>query len=289
MTTSAHPPTPSSELGGNGLAGVRHLRDERERRRRVRWRTHQAAQTTSDKTTLNGKGALAAGGHNIPCDPTRGADKPAAYPAPRGAHVTDCKIDPMTNRRISSRQRRRVEETHAYLCAKVDPIMGALILALVSDRPTDIRGAALQYLLVAKKCGSGEPITSTEAVPPVKADPTDKAVCDACCALGVACQKHVESGANPISGDDGGRGGEDVRNSRGGGGDIGGSGECTKGSVSKRLAQRQDRLFMASEVGPLITELINRTLRSMPTDVVSFLIEQLRGTSKCDPGRGYAE
>lgn len=45
----------------------------------------------------------------------------------------------------------------------------------------------------------------------------------------------------------------------------------------RRLARHQDRVFMAREVGPLVTELIRRTLRSMPTDVELFLIQQLKG------------
>lgn len=52
----------------------------------------------------------------------------------------------------------------------------------------------------------------------------------------------------------------------------------------RRLTRRQDRLFMAREIGPLVTELIRRTLSHMPTDVESFLIEQLQGgIAPCGP------
>ncbi|CAM9945352.1 unnamed protein product, partial [Hapterophycus canaliculatus] len=53
----------------------------------------------------------------------------------------------------------------------------------------------------------------------------------------------------------------------------------------QRLARRQDRVFMAREIGPLVTELIRRTLRCMPNDVEGFLIKQLQGCTLADVSR----
>lgn len=151
--------------------------------------------------------------------------------------------------KVSPRQRRRIEDTHAYLCARVDPIMGSLILVLMEGRPHDIRAAALDHLLSKKRAASGEAHISNgspgEAVPGSggAAIPTDTQYNKECNGVG------------------------------------GGPGAAEEAGVAQqqRLARRQDRLFMAREIGPLVTELIRRTLRCMPTDVEGFLIEQLQG------------
>ena len=135
-TTSVRPPVCSMELGGSGLAGARHLRDEREKRRRAR-RTRQAFG--------RGEGVRVASSASDSPSPGLGyADGAAAgggrWGSPRAP-------------RVSPRQRRRVEDTHAYLCAKVDPVMSGLILALVEGRPKNIRQAALDHLLSQKGRG----------------------------------------------------------------------------------------------------------------------------------------
>ncbi|CAM9607139.1 unnamed protein product [Choristocarpus tenellus] len=172
----------SLENGGSGLAGVRHLRDNREWRRRAR--------TERSKTTDSIK-------------------------APLG----------------SPRQRRRIEDTHSYLCAKVDPIMGLLITYLISERPNDVQSAMLGYLLARRE------------------------------GLFLGCGSARDGDIMPIVGSD-----------------------CTfeRGSkkyrhkVGERLTKHEDRVYMARQIGPLIIELIHRTLRRMPADVESFLVEQLQ-------------
>lgn len=183
------------DLGSNGLARVRQLREEREKRRRERALARQG---------------VCGAGVSTPSDRT-------------------CR----TTTRGSPRQCRRIEETHAYLCSKVDPVMASLILTLITDRPDDVRDAALSFLLKRKE-GRTTPGASIG---------TDSA------AYG---SSHCNDGASNAH-----------QSSR------------SKNAV-ERLAQRRDRLFMVQEIGPLISELINRTLRCMPDDVEVFLIEQLQ-------------
>lgn len=151
--------------------------------------------------------------------------------------------------RVSPRQRRRIEDTHAYLCARVDPVMGSLILALMEGRPEDIHEAALKHLLSKRRGRDG-------------------------CA-------DDQMGANMAR--------PEQPNGVNGAGDnaqaTAGNGREEAVPQQRRLARRQDRLFMAREIGPLITELIRRTLHHMPTDVESFLIEQLQG-GVAPEGRG---
>ncbi|CAN0083149.1 unnamed protein product [Scytosiphon promiscuus] len=151
--------------------------------------------------------------------------------------------------RVSPRQRRRIEDTHAYLCARVDPIMGSLILDLMEGKPDNIRAAALDHLLSKKHGASGEAQMSTGGPGETKA--------------GGAATKPADSQSerefNSLNGQ---------------------PRPAEKAGVTQqqqRLARRQDRLFMAREIGPLVTELIRRTLRCMPTDVEGFLIKQLQG------------
>lgn len=188
-------------------------------------------------------------------------------------------------RRVSPRQRRRVEETHAYLCAKVDPVMGALILALVSDHPTNVHDAALRHLFfVSRKEKQDDSSTNKNGVASATAYQNDTSRLDknnasnSRAAIGVPSPKYsvgtVEGGR---CSSDGGNGSGKGEVNTGNGCTDKDSGSGTVGNAVGRLAQRRDRLFMAREIGPLVTELINRTLRHMPTDVESFLIEQLRG------------
>lgn len=190
------------ELAGSGLAGVRHLRGERGELRRPRT-------TTAVRPRAFNSGD---------CSHASNTPTTTGGPLPRAP-------------RVSPRQRRRIEDTHAYLCARVDPVMGSLILALMEDRPGDIHDAALEHLL-SKRQGQDECATEKMRTTSVNRS-SDKAL---------------------PSGEEG----EAIAQQR-------------------RLTRRQDRLFMAREIGPLVTELIRRTLHYMPTDVESFLIEQLQG------------
>lgn len=224
------------ELGGSGLAGVRHLHDEREKRRRPR-------------TTTSSRARSFAGG-------------PGGFSHPRNNTAT-VKGGPLPRApRLSPRQRRRVEDTHAYLCARVDPVMGELILALMEIKPDNIREAALDHLLSKKRVahvGGGEDngeIRTSSTTADTRADP--------------ASQNRVDVGVN---------GGVGAASTAAGGQAV---------APHQRLARRQDRLFMAREIGPLVTELIRRTLRCMPTDVESFLVEQLQGGGIAPRGRGTA-
>lgn len=248
-TTAVRPPVCSMELGGSGLAGARHLRDEREKRRRAR-RTRQtfgtgegarvAASASSASPSLgfgyaDGAAAAAAGG--------------GGGPSPRAP-------------RVSPRQRRRVEDTHAYLCAKVDPVMGGLILALVEGRPKNVRQAALDHLL-SKKGGGGDRTGMTAGGTATAAgenDPTRDRLSSQQDDRETSRRKKEDSNSSHKTHDNGG-----------------GVSSSPAAVVARRLAERQDRLFMAREIGPLVTELITRTLRAMPTEVEDFLVEQLQG------------
>lgn len=192
------------ELAGSGLAGVRHLHDEREKRRRPR--------------TATGSGSCS-----------------------RASNIATVKGGPLPRApRVSPRQHRRIEDTHVYLCAKVDPVMGSLILALMEGRPDDIHRAALDHLLSKRKADGETRRTSSTAS--TTADPE--------------LRGRVGDGSSSASAPTGDEGEEAIQ--------------------QRRLARRQDRLFMTREIGPLVTELIRRTLRFMPTDVEGFLIEQLQ-------------
>ena len=202
------------ELAGSGLAGVRHLQGERGELRRPR------------TTTASRPRAFAGSGG---CSRANNTPTIKGGPLPRAP-------------RVSPRQRRRIEDTHAYLCSRVDPVMGSLILALMEGRPEDIHEAALQHLL-SKRRGKDDQCADDQT----RATPTRP---------GRQLGEHgVGGSASEPTGNDGE---ESVAQKR-------------------RLARRQDRLFMAREIGPLITELIRRTLHHIPTDVESFLIEQLQG------------
>lgn len=198
------------ELAGSGLAGVRHLQRERVERRRPR--------TTSTA-------------------------RPRAVPGAGGfSHTPTIEGGPLPRApRVSPRQRRRVEDTHIYLCARVDPVMGPLILALMEGRPEDIREAALEHLL--SKRGENDAFVDGE--------------------MGATMDK-PEGPSSVNGGDDRAPAspGKDVE---------------AAAQHHRRLTRRQDRLFMAREIGPLVTELIRLTLHYMPTDVENFLIEQLYG------------
>lgn len=202
------------ELAGSGLAGVRHLRGERGELRRPRTTT----------TAVRPRAFAGSGG----CSHANNTPTVKGGPLPRAP-------------RVSPRQRRRIEDTHAYLCARVDPVMGSLILALMEGRPEDIHEAALEHLLSKRreKDGGGDDQTGSTIVRSER-------------------QSGVNGGGSSASAPTGNGGEEAVAEQR-------------------RLARRQDRLFMAREIGPLVTELIRRTLHYMPTDVESFLIEQLQG------------
>lgn len=203
------------ELAASGLAGVRHLRGERGELRRPRTTTTTAVRprafVNSDAFSHASNAPTIKGG-----------------PLPRAP-------------RVSPRQRRRIEDTHAYLCARVDPVMGSLILALMEGRPEDIREAALEHLLSTRqekdRCADDH-MGTTMARPE---------------------RQHSANGDGDSASTPTGKEGEEAV------------------AQQRRLARRQDRLFMAREIGPLVTELIRRTLHFMPTDVETFLIEQLRG------------
>ncbi|CAM9351803.1 unnamed protein product [Ectocarpus sp. 13 AM-2016] len=198
------------EMSGSGLAGVRRLHNEREKRRRPR-----------TATTTRPRAVDAAGG----C--SHGNARSTFVEAPPRARAP----------RVSPRQRRRIEDTHSYLYSKVDPVMGSLILVLMESRPEEIRKAALDHLLSKKRMREAS------------ADDTG---------VGRAAGGNATS-ADPQQ-------------------DISGiEVEEEEATQRRRLARHQDRVFMAREVGPLVTELIRRTLRSMPADVELFLIEQLKG------------
>ncbi|CAM9902083.1 unnamed protein product, partial [Discosporangium mesarthrocarpum] len=184
----------SIELGGSGLAGIRHLREERARSRRTR---------TSHSRVF---------GH------------PSA----------SC------SRIRSPRQRRRIEDTHRYLCAKVDPVMCSVITFLIDERPQDVAGAMLTFLLSRQR---GQTLDDG----------------------GMACASDKKPLKTP----------DHVSRSTEGGGDQ--RQRLQKRPTERRLVEHQDRLYMARQIGPLVTELIHATLRSMPSDVESFLIEQLEG------------
>eukprot|EP00903_Cladosiphon_okamuranus_P018136 g16690.t1 len=139
-----------------------------------------------------------------------------------------------------------MEETHAYLCARVDPVMGSLVLALMEGRPEDTHEAALKHLL-SKRLGKDGPADDQQQ-------------------MGTAVVR--PEGQNRV------KGGGDNRAASSAPADNEGGKEVAQ---HHRLARRQDRLFMAREIGPLVTELIRRTLHHMPADVESFLIEQLQG------------
>lgn len=226
MTTAARTPLCTMELGGSGLAGARHLRDEREKRRRARPTRQQPVAASFARNHCGGPSP--------------------SPPAPK----------------VSPRQRKRIEDTHAYLCAKVDPVMAPLILSLVADRPEDIREAALRHFLSKKKQQQ---------------------------------QQQQQGGDGTTSGVLGEAGAEDARREESG--SFKQQFERNNGDSAaeqhhhqqqqhqqhqQRLARRQDRLFMAIEIGPLVSELINRTLRRMPTDVESFLVEQLQGITPAE-------
>lgn len=213
-----------TELGGSGLAGVRHLHDEREKRRRPR-------------TTTSNRPRTFAGGPGTFSHPRNTTTTVKGGPLPRAPGV-------------SLRQRRRVEDTHAYLCERVDPVMGSLILALMEIRPDDIHEAALDHLL--SKRAADESASAEDGQ-------TRTSRTTANSTAGPASANKIKAGVG---------GGVRAASTTAGGGAV---------AQQQRLARRQDRLFMAREIGPLITELIRRTLRCMPTDVECFLVEQLQG------------
>lgn len=218
--------TPSSsvmKLGGDGTTGTRQLLNERKKPRRPR------------SATIARPRALAASGGCSYATRTN-SDAAERQPLPRAP-------------KVSPRQRRRIEDTHAYLCARVDPIMGSLILNLMEARPDDIRVAALNHLLSKKQAASGGAHDSNEA--PAEAVASGSAA-------GIPEDSKLRRGFDDV-------------------GSVPGPVEGAEVAQQQRLARRQDRLFMAREIGPLITELIRRTLRCMPTDVEGFLIEQLQG------------
>lgn len=193
------------DLGSCGLAGVRQLREEREKRRRER--------------------ALARGG--LPGEGSSNDRGSLCHGPPEG----------------SPRQSKRVEDMHAYLCSKVDPIMGSLILALVIDRPNDLRNAALHHLVARRR-------TSAQT------EPDSVGLVDGSLAgVHEGGRAHIKH-------------------------------EKRASTALERPAQHQDRLFMVQEIGPLITELINRTLKRMPEDVEGFLIEQLQRAQHGCSGNG---
>lgn len=265
------------------MAQIRSLREERGRRRRARWRANQDGMHN---------GATAVGRHNDGGGGGCRGGRPFTAAAGGYGRTTvnsgivggDCvEVEP-TRRRISPRQRRRVEETHAYLCAKVDPVMGALILALVSDHPTDVRDAALRHLLVSREKKRNISSANSDGVAAATVHEADISrlnknnACNSRAAVGVSGPKYsVGVAEGGCCSSDGGTCGGKGELSMGNGCRDGNSGRDTVGNAVGRLAQRRDRLFMAREIGPLVTELINRTLRHMPTDVESFLIEQLQG------------
>lgn len=214
-TTIARLPSISTELGGSDLAGARNLYDQRDRRRRG--------------TALRAPGRE--GGASSVGDGASSIRYAPGGPLPRAP-------------KVSPRQRRRVEDTHAYLCARVDPVMGLLVLALVTSRPEDIRKAALDHLLAKRRGNVGEGAAKGRTV-------------------GDAEPERESGKQSPVA-----NAYDDASETEGG---------------EQRLVRRQDRLFMACEIGPLITELINRTLRCMPADVEGFLIEQLQSATTITP------
>lgn len=257
-TTAVRTPVCSAELGGSGLAGARHLRDEREKRRRARTRQafggRAGVGATASSASVSGSPGF---GYADGAAPGRGG------PSPRAP-------------KVSPRQRRRIEDTHAYLCAKVDPVMGELILALVEGRPKNVRQAALDHLLSKKRHRTGTAAADT----PAGAGAT-------------------VAGSN--DGDDGNLGrdrpssqqkyhretnGRKKGDNNKAHTNNGGIAPSPAAVAARRLAERKDRLFMAREIGPLVTELISRTLRRMPTEVEDFLVEQLQGIASVARQRG---
>lgn len=134
--------------------------------------------------------------------------------------------------------------------------MGSLILALMESRPEDIHEAALKHLL-SKRQGKGG-----------RADDQQQ--------MGITMVRPEGLNGVNVGGDNRAASAEPARNE--------GGEEEVAVAQQIRLARRQDRLFMAREIGPLVTELIRRTLHYMPADVESFLIEQLQ----CGIAPGFA-
>lgn len=283
MAATARPPPPCTELGGSGLAGARHIREEREKGRR--WDTRPSSTTTRKQHQPQWE-------RRPDTSSDTGRDRAGPAPqAPRG----------------SPRQRRRLEDTHTYLCAKVDPVMGSLILALVEGRPANIREAALRHLssfrsngenIVSMGIDSDERVaspTSSPSAPAARQPPVVTAAIPTASGDSFAVGTSLPRGNEASSSDSGvdvafptsAVGAARVTN------DTGKKRESVQdcssttrqdaenaAAIAKpRLARRQDRIFMAREIGPLITELINRTLRCRPPNVVVFLMEQLQGTA----------
>lgn len=204
----------SVEQSGSGSTGLQ-LRDERHRR--------QQAQQPKQDILLQKTVAYEAGATQSPREP-----------------------------RVSRRQVRRIENIYTYMCAKVDPVMGPLVLALVSDRPDNVREAVLNHLLSKRK----ERIES-------------RTIDD-----GMAIEKGYSNSGKATVEYEMGMGMPPLQNLDTNGDKHRGDGDPPLGV--QRQVGRQDRLFMAREVGPLLTALISRTLRCMPEDVESFLIEELQ-------------
>lgn len=201
------------EQSGSGSTGLQ-IRDERHRR--------QQAQQPKQDILLRKTVAYEAGATQLPREP-----------------------------RVSRRQVRRIENIYTYMCAKVDPVMGPLVLALVSERPENVREAALNHLLSKKERIESRTIND-----------------------GMVIEKGYISGGNATVESEMGIGMSPLQN-------LDTNGDMHRGDDDPPLGMqrevgRQDRLFMAREVGPLLTALISRTLRCMPEDVENFLIEELQ-------------
>lgn len=147
------------------------------------------------------------------------------------------------NQEPSVRLQKKIDTTYNYFLNTVDPIVGDLITHLLCEQPIDVPGAMLNYLTklnVAEKAKEAKANGETE--PPVKNPEDVRAEEEASNA-----QKEMEARENE-----------------------------SKNKRNAKRPKKEQKLYLATSIGPVISKLVNRIANTRPKKVVNFMCEELQ-------------
>ena len=143
----------------------------------------------------------------------------------------------------SERLKIKIDTTYNYFLDTVDPVVGDLITHLLCEQPIDVPGAMLNYLTKKNEAikraarAASDKLGTTKPKSPEDAREEEEAE---------AAKKEMES--------------------------------REKEAKSKRDAKRpkkEQKLYLATSIGPVLSKLVNRIASTRPAQVVGFLCDEL--------------
>lgn len=163
------------------------------------------------------------------------------------------------NNQPSVRLQKKIDVTYNYFLNTVDPIIGDLITHMLCEQPVDVPGAMLNYLTkrsIQEKAAEKKAMCSeTETKSPEAVRQEEESE---------AAQREIE--AKEL----------EAKNKR-----------------NSKRPKKEQKLYLATAIGPVISKLVNRIATTRPEKVVNFLCDELQtmiyGTAEEKEARLVAE